>query len=421
MTTEQSATAVRAVQWWNDSTVLHRFISDLVIDEFRHLRPGGLGLPQQTLAGSARIDKDLGADSLELLSLATALTEVIHLHESGIEDYLLVRRTVADWVDSAAQGLSVFSSKLTFRTSGSTGMPKPCTHELAALCQEIEYLAGSFQGRRRILTAVPCHHIYGFLFTILLPRALGIDSDAVIDIRNTLPSAFARRVQPGDLVIGHPEFWRALARGVPAVGHDVIGVTSSGPCPDDVSDAVTDAGLSALYQIYGTSETAGIGWRPSRSEPYALFPYWSTDSDRPGSLIHTHVDGRSQEMMLPDRLDWKGPSTFTVGARLDSAVQVGGVNVFPGQVREVLLGHPDVADAFVRLMRPEEGSRLKAFVVPQPGVSHDGALYSALCDWTATHLPPVARPRAITFGHRLPRTASGKMEDWPLDAIVDTL
>lgn len=420
MSTEEAAAAIRATQWWNDGTALHRFISDLLVDEFRHLRPGGLGLPQQTLAGSVHIDENLGADSLELVSLATALTEALHLHESGIEDYLLVRRTVADWVDTAAQGLGVFATRLTFRTSGSTGVPKPCTHELAALCEEIGYLTKSFEGRRRILTAVPCHHIYGFLFTILLPRALGIDSDAVIDIRDTLPSTLARRVQPGDLVIGHPEFWRTVARGAPALARDVLGVTSSGPCPDEVSDAVTGAGLAALYQIYGTSETAGIGWRRTRSEPYRLFPYWSVDSARPNHLIRTHVDGRSEKALIQDQLDWKGPSTFKVGARIDNAVQVGGINVFPSQIREVLLRHPDVADASVRLMRPEEGSRLKAFIVPRPGISHDGALYSALCDWIATHLPPVARPRAITFGDRVPRAASGKTVDWPLDAIADT-
>jgi long-chain acyl-CoA synthetase len=33
-------------------------------------------------------------------------------------------------------------------------------------------------------------------------------------------------------------------------------------------------------------------------------------------------------------------------------VQVGGVNVFPERVRQVLLEHPLVVDAAVRLMRP---------------------------------------------------------------------
>lgn len=420
MSAGQGAAALHARHWWNNQAVLHRFISDLLLDEFRRLRPGKSCLTPQALADNVRIGEDLGADSLELVSLATALTEAIHLHESGIEDYLLVRRTVADWAATAAQGLDVFSSRLTFRTSGSTGMPKPCTHELSALCEEVEYLAPLFPGRRRILSAVPCHHIYGFLFTVLLPDALGIRCDAVIDIRDTLPSVLARRLQPGDLVIGHPEFWRALARSVPSIVHDVVGITSSGPCPDAVSDAVTGAGLDALYQIYGSSETAGIGWRKTRSEPYRLFPFWSIDNAKPDCLIRAHIDGRSEDAVIQDLLEWKGPTAFQVGGRLDDAVQVGGINVFPRQVREVLLRHPDVEDASVRLMRPEEGSRLKAFVVPKPGVSHDGALYSALCDWAAAHLAPVARPRAITFGHRIPRAASGKLEDWSLHAIADS-
>lgn len=421
MLTGQAAAGIHATQWWRDSRILHRFISDLIVDEFRRLRPGRPGLLPKTIAGSLCIDKDLGADSLELVSLGSALTEAIHLHESGIEDYLLVKRTIADWVETAMGGLDVYSTRLTFRTSGSTGIPKSCTHDLAALDQEIEYVASLFQGRRRILTAVPSHHIYGFLFTILLPRALGIDDDAVIDIRDTLPSALARKMQPGDLVIGHPEFWRTVAQGIPAVGHDVVGVTSSGPCPDETSDAVIAAGLAVLYQIYGSSETAGIGWRRSRYDPYALFPYWSTDSAKPGRLIRTHIDGGVKEAELQDCLQWQRPTAFDVGARLDNAVKVGGINVFPGKVREVLLRHPDVADASVRLMRPDEGSRLKAFIVSKPGVDHDGALYSALCDWTATHLPPVACPRAFTFGDRIPTASSGKAADWSIDAITDTL
>lgn len=421
MSTGQAAAATLEMQWWRDSAFLQRFIIDLVTDEFRRLRPGRLGQMPKMIHGTARIDKDLGADSLELVSLGSALTEAIHLHESGIEDYLLVERTIADWVKTATSGLEIYSAALTFRTSGSTGMPKSCTHDLAALDEEIKCIASLFQGRRRVLAAVPCHHIYGFLFTVLLPRALGIDCDAVIDIRDTLPSALARKIQPGDLVVGHPEFWRAMSQNIPAVAHDVVGVTSGGPCPDDVSDAAAAAGLAALYQIYGTSETAGIGWRRSRFEPYLLFPFWSTDSTKPGCLIRTRIDGQSGEVVLQDRLYWHGPSAFNVGTRLDNAVQVGGINVFPGQVREVLLRHPDVEDALVRLMRPDEGNRLKAFVVPKPGVGHDNALYSALSDWTATHLAPVARPRALTFGYRIPRTTSGKTADWSLDAIPDTL
>ena len=74
----------------------------------------------------------LGADSLGLVSLATALVEALHLHRSGIEDYLLVRRTLGEWIEICAAGLARFDEALTFRTSGSTGKPKACTHALRA-------------------------------------------------------------------------------------------------------------------------------------------------------------------------------------------------------------------------------------------------------------------------------------------------
>lgn len=47
-------------------------------------------------------------------------------------------------------------------------------HTLAAPLQETDELAKLFAGRRRILVAVPCHHIYGFLFSVLLPAMFGL-------------------------------------------------------------------------------------------------------------------------------------------------------------------------------------------------------------------------------------------------------
>jgi long-chain acyl-CoA synthetase len=67
-------------------------------------------------------------------------------------------------------GLQHWDGELTFRTSGSTGEPKRCVHALAPAAQETAALAALFPGRRRCCWRVPAHHIYGFLFTVLLPR-----------------------------------------------------------------------------------------------------------------------------------------------------------------------------------------------------------------------------------------------------------
>ena len=68
-------------------------------------------------------------------------------------------------------------------------------------------------------------------------------------------------------------------------------------------------------------------------------------------------------------------------------------------------------DAAVRLMRPDEGRRLKAFIVADDGWDEDD-LRSDLEAWIGQALDPAARACALTFGHRLPTSDLGKTADW---------
>ena len=412
---QKSVCAPAASVWWQDPDALSRFVVDLIAGELARLRRGAGSIRSLPWNGDMRIDADLGADSLELLLLGTALAETIHLHESGIEDYLLARRTLDEWTDIARSGLSHFSAALTFRSSGSAGIPKPCIHSIDSLEQEVGELATLFPGRRRILRAVPSHHIYGFLFTVLLPRALGIGAEDIVDLRTSSPARLAQALRPGDLVVGHPEFWQAVARCVPRLPPDIVGVTSTAPCPPAVGTALDAAGLAHMVHLYGSTETAGIGWRTSHSEPYQLFRYWSFNADLPNQLKRQLPDGSSLLTDVQDALLQQDERTFFVGARLDAAVQVGGINVYPERVAALLCEHPAVRDAAVRLMHPGEGGRLKAFVVPQEEDADAESLRRELHAWIDERLSAAERPKAWTFGRHLPRTAAGKLCDWRID------
>lgn len=410
--------SVNVGTWWKDEQALQRFICNLVASELAALRPGGAALPGFPWEAGMHLVDDLGADSLELLAIATALAESLHMQESGFEDYLLARANIGDWVRIAQASLQHFSATLTFRTSGSTGQPKPCRHPLPLLAQEIDELAALFRDRRRILSAVPSHHIYGFLFTILLPHALGIDASQVIDLRGSSPARLARELQDGDLVIGHPEFWRAAARLMGQVPAGVIGVTSTAPCPAEVIRTLEQAGMRRLIQVYGSSETAGIAWRDSATSPYRLFGHWKRSEQQEHQLIRMLPDGQETAYSCQDLLQWTAPREFTPAGRLDNAVQVGGINVFPARIREVLLQHEDVADAAVRLMRPEEGSRLKAFIVPKASGIDQAGLQLRLHTWVAQQLTTAERPKAFTFGEHLPKGGMGKDADWIIDPAL---
>ena len=424
----ETATATSARPWHDRPGALVRFISDLVADELARLRPGApLVLPPRPWPAALQLDEDgLGLDSLDRMAVAAALTEALHLHESGIEDLLLAQRGFGEWVETAAESLRRFDAAVTFRTSGSTGTPKPCGHMLAALQHEVEALAGLPPLRGavgRVLVAVPSHHIYGFLFTQLLPARLGVIE--TVDVRGLTAPSLRHQLRTGDLVIGHPAFWRLLAQhgqGTP-LPDGVRGVSSTAPCPDALARDLVDQGLESLLQVYGSSETAGIGWRDCAGAAFTLLPHWQR-TDAPatgamGTLLRSGPGGPFAPVVLQDKLEWLEATRFTVGGRADAAVQVGGVNVFPSQVRQCLCDHPAVANAAVRPMAAHEGDRLKAFVVLHHGADADRtALRAELDAWVRTRLSAPARPRAIDFGPALPVDGRGKACDWSIKELV---
>ena len=90
---------------------------------------------------------------------------------------------------------------------------------------------------------------------------------------------------------------------------------------------------------------------------------------------------------------------------------IGGVNVAPDLVAAKLRARPHVADAAVRLMRPEEGSRLKAYIVLEAGADADAVAHQ-LRIWMRSSLMAAERPTVLTFGASLPRSVMGKALDW---------
>jgi len=215
-------------------------------------------------------------------------------------------------------------------------------------------------------------------------------------------------------VNGYPDFWQAVARTARSLPRDVVGVTSTAPCPDTVSEAIEAAGIARLVHIYGSSETAGIGWRATWREPYRLLSSLSLAQDGSG-LWRELGDASRVAVDCQDRLEPIGDVLFRVGPRRDAAVQVCGTNVFPSRVADVLRRHPQVGDAAVRLMRPDEGDRLKAYVVPSAQVTDTRAFLADLERWIDRELSVHERPKALRLGPRLPAGESGKAADWSLD------
>lgn len=379
-----------------------------------------LGLPAEeadSLDEHTRIEEDLGADSLNLTELATHVSQFFRLYETGLEDELLRRRSVGDWTRTVLRSWDLLEKpSIAFMTSGSTGEPKEYVHDWASLVQEIRALARLVPDRTRVVGTVPRHHIYGFLWTVLLPRHLEVP---FVEARERMPTAIFRSLRPGDLLVTFPLVWGQLYETGFEFPSGVQGVNSTGSCPPGLISGLLERSLERMVEVYGSSETGGIGWRGDPGDPYRLLPHWTLSYGGEHLLRHL-PDGRvGEQIPAPDHLA-PTPGGFTLGGRRDHAVQVGGVNVFPERVADTIRSHPDVADCEVRLMRPDEGGRLKAFVVlenlengTREANGDDRQERQELEHWLRRTLSAPERPASLTFGESVPRNEQGKVSDWP--------
>ncbi len=88
----------------------------------------------------------------------------------------------------------------------------------------------------------------------------------------------------------------------------------------------------------------------------------------------------------------------------------GGVNIYPQESENVLMGHPAVSDVAVIGVPDEEmGEAVKAVVQPAPDVVADEALGSELIACCRAELATYKCPRTVDFVDNLPRDPNGKL------------
>ncbi len=100
-----------------------------------------------------------------------------------------------------------------------------------------------------------------------------------------------------------------------------------------------------------------------------------------------------------------GDGFVTLVDRARDLIISGGANIYPREVEEVLLRHPQVAEAAVVGQQDEEwGERVVAFIVQRDAISPE-----ALDEFCLQHLARFKRPRDYRFVDALPKNNYGKV------------
>ena len=368
-----------------------RFAQAVILRELHRLHAEGLATNSLT-ADLVPDDRDLELDSLQALGVFGALAQALTVENLGPRS--ADAKSMEDWVACA---LALPCDRLTIETSGSTGAPQLHTHPSEHLMAEADWFAEQLPAIDRVISLVPCDHLYGLIWTALLPAILEVP---VVPAKvGSLPAA-----EGNDLVVAVPEQWAAIARIPRRWAEGTVGVSSAGRLDDETARAVLARGLPRLLDIYGASETGAIAMRDAPQGRHTLLPWWSIEDGQDGKILA----GRSMRIDLPDRVDTASDGSIVLMGRRDQAVSIGGTNVYPGRVAESLRSVDGVAEVAVRL---DKNGRLKALIVPDID-AEEIAVRDRIVVFVKKTFKAAERPCSISFAGALPRNEMGKLCDW---------
>ena len=417
-------------------------IRDIVHAQLQLASPARFGALRRSAVpiDTALRESDLDLDSLELIRVGNAIANFFNLHDAGVEDLLLTDTSVAGFARVVAAARNEGNPfqvdavcDFTFASSGSTGKSSFWRHHESWLDQEVQYwrakLAEQSTPVKRVVSCVPRCHVYGFIWTVLLPKALGIE---VIEL---FPEQlFPHKLSPGDLVIATPSVWTAWDSLSFRWPNGMLGISSTAPLPASAAKSLLDAGLP-IIEIYGSTENAGIASRHSSQPYFELMSHYefeqtSKNQNLEINLIRHCPDQLSRRFNLLDEIRLKQDQNsnenlattrgtvaskhFVITGRKDHVVQVNGYNVSTLWVSQLINELDGVSECVVRKMNADEGEHLKACLVLD-GQAREAQVIKHVSDWCRENLPENSRPKHYQVAKQIPRNEMGKLADWSVE------
>ncbi|GAB3212516.1 long-chain-fatty-acid--CoA ligase [Marinactinospora thermotolerans] len=332
-------------------------------------------------------------------------------------------------------------------TSGTTGQPKGAQLTHANLLLNAVASSRLFgrapNGHDIFLTVLPLFHIFGQ--TTMMNCALYRQGTMVLQARFDGDETLALMEKEGvTMFAGVPTmYWGLLgAKGE----HDIDKITGTlhtavsggSALPGELAKRVRDRFGVDILEGYGLSETSPVvSFNDPRrkAKPGSIgLPIWGVEmrlvdaefneveGEGPGEIAvrgHCVMKGYHQrpeinEQVLKDgwfrtgdiaRRDEEG--FYYIVDRSKDMIIRGGYNVYPRELEEVLMTHPDVSlAAVVGVPHETHGEEIKAYVIRQEDAR---VTEQELITWAKERLAAYKYPRLVEFRDELPMTATGKI------------
>jgi len=144
------------------------------------------------------------------------------------------------------------------------------------------------------------------------------------------------------------------------------------------------------------------------SGPTVMLGYMDNPEETSHTL-RTHPDGRV--WLHTGDMGYMDSDGFVYfRQRIKRMLITNGYNVYPSQLENIIDGHEKVLlSCVIGVKDAQRGQRIKAYIVPMPGVEPNDALKAEILDYCKEHIAKYALPREIEFRSELPKTLVGKV------------
>ncbi len=297
-------------------------------------------------------------------------------------------------------------------TGGSTGKPKVWAKTPRNMLAEARHQSGKFaiSPDDIFLSTVPPQHIYGFLFSVLIPF---VSSSRVLDGVYTFPEEIVRamRKHQASILVSVPVHYRVLKAG-DLLRHNLrLAFSSAGALPEaDAAYFHEKTGMD-IIEIYGSTETGGVATRCRARDG----EYWQSLDAVAWKIQEERLHVRSEFISpaLPldnegffataDCVVSEGNRRFILRGRADDIVKIGGKRVDMAAVQAKLKKMPGVRDAVVVSLHTGSGrqNELAALVAADLDAAQLRRDIAAASESYAV-------PRRIVIVEEIPVTSTGK-------------
>ena len=302
-------------------------------------------------------------------------------------------------------------------TSGSTGKPKEVRQRLTEFENDNKFIIsmwGEELLKRKLYSTVSQHHIYGLLYSILLPFTAGVPFR---NQRIEFPEELEKFTDNEYALITVPAF---LKRTVDTE-HQNFNLKSpliftSGGVLEPITAEKTGKILGFWpIEVYGSTETSGIAWRQScNGLEWTPFNNVNLSKNNDGCLvIKSPYIKDPQGFETADMADIFDDGRFILKGRSDSVVKIEEKRVSLTEIESRILGSGLASDASVIALTEKRQYLAAAIVLNEKGKNEFSNLEKKDInkywkDYLSKYLEYVVIPKKWRYLEEIPKDVQGK-------------